>query len=104
MKTCILIKENEARIDWWRRFENLYIFGILRTRCFSSMLPSMPKGEIVSMNVDDTTMGENFEHYKVMTCCIHDYVCHWCQHSSKSMKIGRVVDCDLCIMDNSLIV
>ena len=42
--------ENDlARFDWWRRFENLYIFGILGTRCFSSMLPSMPKGEIVNM-------------------------------------------------------
>ena len=34
----------------------IYTFGILGTRCFSSMLPSMPKREIVSMNVD--AMGE----------------------------------------------
>ena len=27
----------------------IYTFGILGTRCFSSMLPSMPKGEIVNM-------------------------------------------------------
>ena len=29
------------------------------------MLPSMPKGEIRSMNTDDTTMGEYFEHWHV---------------------------------------
>ena len=29
----------------------------LELRCFSSMFPSMPKGEIVSMNVD--AMGEH---------------------------------------------
>ena len=33
-------------------WKSIYIFGILRTRCFWSMLPSMPKGEIVSMNAD----------------------------------------------------
>ena len=30
----------------------------LELGCFSSMLPSMPKGEIVSMNFDDIPMGE----------------------------------------------
>ena len=33
------------------------ILGIFRNKCFSSMLPSMPKGEIVSMNAD--AMGEH---------------------------------------------
>ena len=37
------------------------LVGILGPRCFSSMLPSMPKGEIVSMNAD--AMGE---HYRTM--------------------------------------
>ena len=42
--------------------------GILGTRCFSSMLPSMPKGEIVSMNVDATRgVLQNFD---------FDCVCH----------------------------
>ena len=54
--------ENDlARFDWWRRCENLYIFGILGTRYFSSMLPSMPKGEIVNMryvNMNANAMGE----------------------------------------------
>ena len=35
------------------------LVSILGTRCFSSMFPSMPKGEIVgSMNVDDIPMGK----------------------------------------------
>ena len=38
----------------------IYTFDILGTRCFSSMLPSMPKGEIVNMNAD--IMGE----YKII--------------------------------------
>ena len=37
--------------DWWRGFEKKgqqsLIIGILGTRSFSSMFPSMPKGEIV---------------------------------------------------------
>ena len=49
--------------DWWGGFEKKYLqsfVGILGTRCFSSMLPSIPKGEIVrSMNVDDIPMQEN---------------------------------------------
>ena len=38
--------------------EDVYLV-FLELRCFSSMLPSMPKGEIVSMNADAITMGEN---------------------------------------------
>ena len=38
--------------------EDVYLI-FLELRCFSSMLPSMPKGEIVSMNVDAITMGEH---------------------------------------------
>ena len=40
----------------------LYYLAFLELRCFSSMLPSIPKGDIVSMNVDDTTLGEYPEH------------------------------------------
>ena len=29
----------------------------MELRCFSSTLPSTPKGEIFSMNADDATMG-----------------------------------------------
>ena len=36
----------------------IYVLGILGATCFSSMLPSMPKGEIVSMNADYIPMGE----------------------------------------------
>ena len=39
-----------------------YCLVFLELRCFSSMFPSMPKGDIVSMNVDDTTTGEYLEH------------------------------------------
>ena len=35
-----------------------YRLVFLELRCFPSMLPSMPKGEIVSMNVDDVPTGE----------------------------------------------
>ena len=38
--------------------EDVYLV-FLELRCFSSMLPSMPKGDIASMNVDATTMGEH---------------------------------------------
>ena len=51
-----------------------YFLVFLEPRCFSSMFPSMPKGEIVIMNADDTTMGEYFEHWHVvfMTMIIID--------------------------------
>ena len=68
------------------------------------MLPSMPKGEIVRMNVDGIPLKEYPKHCRVLTCYIHDYVCHWCQHSNKSMKTGRVADRDLIGRDNGLIV
>ena len=35
---------------------------LLEIRCFSSMLPSMPKGEIVSMILNDTTLEEYIKH------------------------------------------
>ena len=97
----------DFRFDWWREFEKMrtttieYYLVFLELRCFSSMLPSMPKGEIVSMNVDDISMGE---YCRAMTCCIHNYVCHWCQHRNKIVKTNRIGDCDLCIKDNRLII
>ena len=50
----------DFRFDWWRGFEKMwtiaaateYCFGVHEPRYFSSMLSSMPKGEIFSMNVD----------------------------------------------------
>ena len=53
-----------------------YYLVFLELRFFSSMFPSMPKGEIVSMNSNDTTLGECAKHWRVLTCCIHDSVCH----------------------------
>ena len=52
-----------------------YYLVFLELGFFSSMLSSMSKGEIVSMNVDDTTLGEYPKHWRVLICCIHDYVC-----------------------------
>ena len=66
--------------DWWRGFEknlnNLFV-GILGTRCFQSMFPSMPKGEIVrrlvgNMNADDIPMGEYCRYVTIMIYYIHD--------------------------------
>lgn len=54
------------------------------------------------MNVDDTTLVEYPKYWRVLTCYIHDYVCHWCQHSMVSIKIGWVADSDLNGMDNGL--
>ena len=53
-----------------------YFLVFLEPRFFSSMLTSMPKWETVSMNFDDTTLREYFEHWRALTCCIHDSVCH----------------------------
>ena len=63
----VLFEENEAR------FENIVYLVFLELRFFSTMFPSMPKGEIVSMNADDIIMGE---YCRTLTCCIHDCVCH----------------------------
>ena len=83
----------------------VYCLAFLELRFFSSMFPSMLKEEIVSMNDDDdTTIGEYFEHCRTLTCCIHDFICHCCQHNKKFVKTDRVEDCDHCIMENSLIV
>ena len=30
----------------------------------------------VSMNFDDTNLGQYPKHWRVLICCIHDYVCH----------------------------
>ena len=27
-----------------------------------------------------------------LTCCVHDCVCHWCQHSSNVVKTNKVPD------------
>ena len=49
------------------------LVGILGTRCFSSMFPSMPKGEIVgSMNANDIPMWEYHRCVTMMICYIHD--------------------------------
>ena len=51
----------------------LSFVGIFGTRCFSSMLPSMLKGEIVgSMNADDIPMGEYCRYVTMVICYIHD--------------------------------
>ena len=68
---------------------------------FLSMLPSMLKGEIVSMNVDAIIMRE---HCRTLIWCNHGCFCHWRQHSIKFVKIDRVADCDLCIKDNILLI
>ena len=46
--------------------ETYWVF--VKLRCFSSMLPSMPKREFMSINVDDTTLGEYVELLRVLTC------------------------------------
>ena len=35
-----------------------YSLVVLKLRCFSYIFPSMPKGKIVRMNANDTTLGE----------------------------------------------
>ena len=69
----------------------IYTFGILGTRCFSSMFPSMPKGDIVSMNVD--AMGEYSRTSMVTVFFIDDNI----------VIRKRPVDCDHCIEDDGLI-
>ena len=53
-----------------------YYLVFSELRYFSSMFPSMPKGDIVSMNSDNTTLVEYPKHWRVLTHCIHDCVCH----------------------------
>ena len=59
---------------------------------------------IVSISVDDNILGEYPKNWRVLRCCIHEFVCHWCQHSMVSEKIGWVVDRDLSHIENGLIV
>lgn len=80
-----------------------YYLVFLELWCFSPMLPSMPNEEIFSMNVDGIPLEEYPEHWRVLTCCIHDCVYHWCQHSSKFVKIGRVADRNYSCMDKVFI-
>ena len=47
-----------SKIWLMKKTWNLYTFGIYGTRFFSSMLPSMPKGEIVSNENWLMSMGE----------------------------------------------
>ena len=65
---------------------------------------SMYSTSCVIMNDDDTTLWEHLKHWRVLTCCIHDYVFHWCQHSKVSVKKRWLLDIDLNSMDNGLIV
>ena len=48
-----------------------YYLVFVELTYFSSMVPSMPKRDIVSMNFDDTTLGEYPKHWRVLTCYIH---------------------------------
>ena len=82
--------------------EYYLVFFILRF--FSSMFPSMPKWEIVNMNANGIPLVNYPKLWRVLTCCIHDFVCHSCQHSSKYMKIDKVTDKDLTCIDSVLIV
>ena len=66
---------------WSKNWLMKRLVGILGIRCFSSMLSSMPKQEIVSMNVD--AMGE---YYRTLLWCIYNYVCHWRKHSNEFVK------------------
>ena len=54
MYDVFLRKMKQSLIDE----EDVYLV-FLELRCFSSMLPSMPNGDIISMNVDAITMGEH---------------------------------------------
>ena len=80
-----------------------YYLVFLEPRYFSSMLPSMPKGKIVSVNPNGTTLAKYLEFWRASTCCIHDYVCHLCQHNTKSLKTSRVVGCDIYFLAISLV-
>ena len=111
--------KNMMFVEWGRNENMMFVWGkwskiwfmkkiwkfvylvFLELRFFSSMLPSMPKGEIISMNVDAIIMGE---YCRTLIWCIHDCVCHWWQNKSKFVKFYRVADCDLCIDDNRLII
>ena len=42
------------------------------------------------------------EYVEVLTCCIHDYVCHWCQKSNNSINISRVPDRNQGCLDRGL--
>ena len=68
----------------------IYTFGILGTRCFSSMLPSMPKEEIVSMNAD--VMGE---YCRTLTMFVID---------DNIVISNRVANSDHYIKDNRLFI
>ena len=50
----------------------VYTFDILGTRCFSSMFPSMPKGEIVSMNAN--AMGQYYRSLTLTVFVIDDNI------------------------------
>ena len=67
----------------------------LELRCFSSILPSMLKGEIVRMNVD--AMGE---HYKILLWCIYKKKFIDDNIVMSFQKTKRVADYDFCIKDN----
>ena len=60
----------------------IYTLGILGTRFFSSMLPSMPKGEIVSMNID--VMGEYCRNLIMIVFVIDDNI----------VISNKAIDCD----------
>ena len=70
----------------------IFILGILGTRGFSSMLPSMPKGEIVSMNAD--AIGEYCRTLIVIVFVIDDNI----------VISNRAADYDCCIEDKGLII
>ena len=67
-----MIEEEELK----RKMNNLLLV-FLELDVSSSMLPSMPKGEIFGiMNVDDIPMGEYYRYVTMIICYIHDCVFH----------------------------
>jgi hypothetical protein len=57
-----LIEEEDLKrkimviVQWSSCNKDIYLV-FMELRCFSSMLPSIPKGKIVRMNAGDITMG-----------------------------------------------
>ncbi len=70
-------------------------FGQMYDQIWVKVLPSFVKSltnvNNVSMNNDDTTLWEHPKNCSLFICFIHDYICNRCQHSSNSIKIGRIV-------------
>ena len=77
--------------------EEIYLAFMVLRFC-SSIFPSIGRGRLSTWILMVFVWGSiiaMLENDSELICCIHENVCHWCQHIPYSMKITKVIEEDV---------